>query len=115
MSVAPILGPLNLVDDPASADAAAKKHTPYIEVANTDEGVRVTVQVGHYMPHPNEPDHYIDWIELYAEEAPIARFDLSPVATSPTVSVIVDLEPGTVLRAVENCNLHGLWAAQVTL
>jgi superoxide reductase len=115
MSDAPILGPLNLVGDLAAAGDFEKKHTPHIDVDETDGGLLVTVTVGWDVPHPNQPDHYIAWIELLAGEASIARFDLSPVATDPVVSIVVKVDPGTVLRAIEHCNLHGLWAADITV
>ena len=115
MSDAPILTATNLVSDIEAASDFEKKHTPHIETKAVDGGTKVTVNVGHYVAHPNEPDHYIDWIELRVGDAPIARFDLSPVATAPSVSVVVDVDAGTTLRAVEYCNLHGLWAAEVTL
>jgi len=115
MSDAPILMPLNLVADLAAAGDFEKKHTPHIDVDKVDEGLLVTVTVGFDVPHPNQPDHYITWIELLAGQSPIARFELSPVATAPTVSIVVKVDPGTVLRAIEHCNLHGLWAAEVTV
>ncbi|HSQ22012.1 MAG TPA: desulfoferrodoxin family protein [Coriobacteriia bacterium] len=115
MSDAPILGPINHVTDLEAAGDFEKKHTPHIDIDEVDGGLLVTVTVGWDVSHPNQPDHYIAWIELYADGAPIARFDLSPVVTTPSVSVAVDVEAGTVLRAVEHCNLHGLWAAEVTV
>lgn len=115
MSDAPILGPLNLVADLSDAGDFEKKHTPHIDVDEVDEGLLITVSVGWDVPHPNQPDHYITWIELFAGEAPIARFDLSPVVTVPVVSVVVNVDAGTVIRAIEHCNLHGLWAADVTV
>jgi superoxide reductase len=115
MPDAPILGPINHVADLAAAGDFEKKHTPHIEVKRVEGGLIIDVTVGWDVPHPNQPDHYIAWIELSADGAPIARFDLSPVVTAPLVSIAVDLDPGTVVRAVEHCNLHGLWAAEVTL
>jgi desulfoferrodoxin-like iron-binding protein len=95
---------VNLVPDFASADDFAKKHTPYITLESKDDVVVV-----------NGKDHYITWIELFAGGAPIARLDLSPEVTHPRFCVPVALAKGTVLRAVEHCNLHGLWAYEVTL
>jgi superoxide reductase len=115
MSDAPILDPVNRVTDLAAASDFEKKHTPQIDIDEVDGAYVVTVTVGAEVPHPNQPDHYITWIELLAGEAAIARFDLSPIATTPTVSVVVNADPGTVLTAIEHCNLHGLWAAEVTL
>ncbi len=115
MPDAPILGPVNVIADRAAASDFEKKHAPYLEASAVDGGYAVTITVGWDVPHPNQPDHYISWIELFAGDAPIARFDLAPVAAAPIVSVVVDVEPGTALRAVEHCNLHGLWAAEVTV
>ncbi len=113
MSDAPILGPMNHITDLDAASDFERKHTPYITAERDGEHVDVRVKVGHYVSHPNQPDHYIQWIELHADGAPIARFDLSPVATDPDVGVVVNVDAGTTLRAVEYCNLHGLWAAQI--
>ncbi len=101
MPDAPVLGPINQIADRASAGDFEKKHTPYIEVERHEDGtLTATVTVGWDVPHPNQPDHYITWIELFAGDAPIARFDLSPAVTDPVVSVAVDLEPGTKLTAL---------------
>ncbi len=115
MPEAPILGSINMVADLSAASDFEKKHTPHIEVSSETGITLVSITVGWDVPHPNQPDHYITWIEIFAGEAPVARFELSPVVTAPTVSIVVDLDPGTVLRAVQHCNLHGLWAAEVTL
>lgn len=115
MSDAPVLAPLNHVTDLDAAGDFEKKHTPYIEIERMGDLAKVSVKVGHYVSHPNQPDHFIEWIELYAGDAPIARFDLAAVAVDPDVSCVVRLDPGTVVKAVESCNLHGLWAASVTV
>lgn len=115
MSDAPILSTLNHVTDLDGADDFAKKHTPHIEIHDHDGTTTITVAVGHYVAHPNQPDHFIQWIEILANGNAIARFDLSPVATSPVVSAVVNLDPGTSVRAVAYCNLHGLWAAETAI
>ncbi len=115
MSDAPILGPLKHVTDLDAASDFELKHTPYVTAERDGDKVRVNVKVGHYVSHPNQPDHYIQWIMLYLGDAPIARVDFSPVASDPDVSIVVVAEPGERLRTVEYCNLHGLWAADVKL
>ncbi|MCX8007040.1 MAG: class II SORL domain-containing protein [Coriobacteriia bacterium] len=116
MPDAPVLGPINQIADRATAGDFERKHTPYIEVTRHDDGtLTATVTVGWDVPHPNQPDHYITWIELYASGAPIARFDFVPAVSWPVVSVKLALDQGTVLRAVEHCNLHGLWASEITV
>jgi superoxide reductase len=106
---------VSVVSDFAAASDYEKKHTPFITLEAALDRLIVTVEVGHEVAHPNGPDHYITFIELYANGAPIARLDLSPVVTHPRFSVPVSLDPDTVVRAVEHCNLHGLWAYEVTL
>jgi superoxide reductase len=103
------------VSDFAAAGDYEKKHTPFITLEPQGDMVVVNIEVGHEVSHPNEVGHYITFIELYAGMTPIARLDLSPVVTSPRFCVPVSLPAGTVLRAVEHCNLHGWWAYTVTL
>lgn len=114
MSDAPVLSGVQSVADLESAGDYEKKHVPWISVTADGDRARVTVETGHYVPHPNQPDHYFQWIELYAGDAPIARADLSPMATEPSVTFLVTLDPGTVVRALAHCNLHGVWAAEAT-
>jgi superoxide reductase len=113
MSDAPILNPITVVDDYAGSDDFVKKHTPLIEVTDAGDKKLVTVTVGKDVPHPNLPEHYISWIGLMAGGNPIARFDLSPVATDPVASVVVAVDPGTELVALEYCNIHGLFSYAV--
>lgn len=113
MSDAPILAGINRIDDVEAAGDFEKKHVPHIECARDGALVRVTVRVGHLVAHPNLPDHFIEWITVHADDAPIARFDLSAVATAPEVTCALAVEPGTRIAAMESCNLHGLWHAEV--
>lgn len=106
---------MNYVKDFDAAGDFEKKHAPFITLGRGEDKDVVTVEVGHGVPHPNGVDHYITSIELYAGMTPIARLDLSPEVTHPRLSVPVSLPAGTVLRAVEHCNLHGWWAYDVTL
>ena len=84
-----------------TVDASKEKHVPVIE--KVDGGYKVTVGS---VPHPMEEKHYIEWIELIADNKAYRKF----------------LEPGDVPEAVFNidavqvtareyCNIHGLWKA----
>lgn len=106
---------VKLVADFAAADDFTKKHTPFMTVDGSMDRFIVTIEVGHEVPHPNEEGHYITYIELYAGECSIAQFYFTPGLTYPKVCVPVALPAGTVLRAVEHCNLHGWWASEITL
>lgn len=112
MSDAPILSGINTVTDFDSASDFEKKHLPYISCERREGVVAVTVEVGHWVTHPNQPDHFIEWIAVHAAGVPVARFDLSAVAVNPRVTCELAVEPGTPIAAMESCNLHGIWLAE---
>ena len=112
MSDAPALAGLNHVEDLDAAGDFEKKHTPFIDCTRDGDTVRMTVKVGHWVAHPNQPDHFIEWIAVHAAGVPVARFDLSAVAVAPRVTCVLAVEPGTPLAAMESCNLHGVWVSE---
>lgn len=90
--------------EPNTQDGAHEKHIPVVSV----EGNIVTVKVGE-VNHPMMDAHYIEWIMiqtnfgnqrkvLHPGDEPVARFAL--------------LEGEKVLKALEYCNLHGLYATE---
>ena len=89
---------------PNTEDGAYEKHIPVVE----QNGNVVTVKVGE-VTHPMLDAHYIEWIMLQTNlgnqrkilkpgEEPVARFAL--------------LEGEEVIRALEYCNLHGLYSTK---
>jgi superoxide reductase len=82
-----------------SVDAAQEKHVPVVE--KVEGGFKVTVGS---VAHPMTDDHYIEWIELIAQESCYRRF-LNPSET-PEATFTVSAD-SVVARA--HCNLHGLW------
>jgi superoxide reductase len=110
MSDAPVLSGINRVPDPAAAGDFENKHTPNLSLSREGGKLLVHVSMGHGVAHPNQPDHFIEWIELLANDAPIARFDFAAVAVDPIVTCVLDVEAATKLSAIASCNLHGLWA-----
>ena len=82
-------------------DAATEKHVPVIE--KIDGGYKV--KVGD-VAHPMEDKHYIEWIELIADNK-IYRKYLNPGET-PEATFMIEADSVT---AREYCNLHGLWKA----
>ncbi|HSK47829.1 MAG TPA: desulfoferrodoxin family protein [Coriobacteriia bacterium] len=114
MSDAPILGGLNRVADPESAGDFENKHTPNMECTREGDKLRVHVWMGHGVPHPNQPDHFIEWIDVLVNDLPVERFTFGAVVADPDVTCLLNVEPGSKLTAIESCNLHGLWAWDVT-
>ena len=84
-----------------TVDAAKEKHVPVIEKA--DGGL--SVKVGS-VAHPMEEKHYIEWIEIVADDKAYRQF-LKP-GSAPEASF--DIKADKVV-AREYCNLHGLWRA----
>lgn len=85
-----------------TVDAAKEKHVPMLE--RTNDGLKVTV--GSVL-HPMEEKHYIEWIEVIADNHVYTAF-LKP-GDAPTAVFPVTASPVTVR---EYCNLHGLWKTQ---
>ena len=84
-----------------TVDASKEKHVPVLE--KTQEGWWVSVGA---IPHPMEEKHYIQWIELIADDV-VYRSGLKPGDAPKAFFPIV---AGKV-SAREYCNLHGLWKA----
>ena len=89
---------------PNTEDGAHEKHIP---VVNVENGVAI-VKVGE-VDHPMLDAHYIEWVMIQTNfgnqrqvlkpgDAPIAKFAL--------------LEGEKVIRALEYCNLHGLYSTK---
>ncbi len=84
-----------------TTDAAKEKHVPVLE--KTVDGWWVKVGA---VAHPMEEKHYIEWIELIADDTSYRAF-LSP-GQEPKAFFPVKANKVT---AREYCNLHGLWKA----
>ena len=80
-------------------DVGKEKHVPVME--ETETGIRV--KVGS-IPHPMEENHYIEWIEVIADDVIYRRF-LKP-GHKPEAEFEIVAENITVR---EYCNVHGLW------
>ncbi|MBU3911805.1 MAG: class II SORL domain-containing protein [Pseudomonadota bacterium] len=113
-----------------SADWKTEKHVPVIEAtdsAKKGEAVKVTVNVGKQVAHPNKTEHHIRWIEVYFQTKDdkfpyqIGRVEFSAhgeSAQGPDTSTVYtgyeavisfkSDKPGTIF-ASSYCNIHGLW------
>jgi superoxide reductase len=83
-------------------DAGNEKHVPVME--KTATGVKV--KVGS-IPHPMEEKHYIEWIELQADETVYRKF-LKP-ADKPEAEFCITAKK---ISARNYCNIHGLWKSK---
>jgi len=85
-----------------TADQGMEKHVPVIEKANGG----IKVKIGS-VPHPMEPDHYIEWIEILADGKAYRQF-LQP---GQSAEAVFNIEAEAV-TAREHCNKHGMWEAK---
>lgn len=92
--------PMNL-QTANTVDAAKEKHVPVIEKVAGGYQVKIGA-----VAHPMEEKHYIEWIELIADNKAFRQF-LKP-GDAPEAFFAVDA-PQVSARAF--CNLHGLWKA----
>ncbi len=88
--------------DANTVDAAKEKHVPMIE--RTADGYYV--RVGS-VEHPMEDKHYIEWIELVADNKAYREF-LKP-GQKPEAKFSVKAGK---ITAREYCNIHGLWKGE---
>jgi superoxide reductase len=90
--------PMELQEE-KTQDVGLEKHVPIIEA--TADGVKIKVGA---VAHPMEEAHYIEWIEIIADEK-IYRTYLAP-GEPPEATFPVKAER---LQARAYCNVHGLW------
>ncbi|MFA6022564.1 MAG: desulfoferrodoxin [Candidatus Pacearchaeota archaeon] len=90
--------PMKLLEE-NTVDASKEKHVPIIE--KTSNGVKV--KVGS-VEHPMEEEHYIEFIEIIADDIVYRKF-LKP-GDKPEAEFEVEAEN---IEARELCNIHGLW------
>lgn len=94
--------PMELQVEKTEQDEGLEKHVPVLE--KTESGYRV--KVGS-TPHPMEKKHYIEWIELWADENFYERKFLKP-GMAAEVEFCLDYDPEKI-EVREYCNIHGLW------
>ena len=108
-----ILCGINKPKDLSNLTDFEKKHIPVIaspDKIKKDEEFDVIVEVGKLFPHPNEPGHFISWIELYSGDTFLACAYFTGGTSFPKVMFRIKLSHSHgFLKARAMCNLHGLW------
>lgn len=82
-------------------EAATEKHIPVAE--KTEEGT--LIKIGE-VPHPMEPNHYIEFVEIEIKNGRIRKIFLNP-GDKPEFICKIDIKDIKSIRAY--CNIHGLW------
>ena len=96
-----------------------KKHMPVIEAPEKTEKEKVFevfVQAGKLLAHPNEPAHFIEWIELYCGDTFVGEASFCGGMSYPNAIFKITLAHAEgPLRARVKCNLHGLWETEKSI
>jgi len=91
-----------------------EKHTPKIaapDAVKRGDWFKVTVSVGAGGEHPSLQEHFVRYIALYKDDLEISRVYLHPVYSAPTVTFMIALDEGGMLRAVEEPTHSAAWVA----
>jgi superoxide reductase len=113
---------INRYVDISTLDKEAKKdyidrHSPFIhceKTAKKGEKFKVTVKLGNEYPHPDDFDHYIEYVQLWNRETMLATAHFTPGALGNMpghVEVDFYIVPtkNMKLTAMAYCTKHGLW------
>jgi len=110
---------VNTAENVRKASDLEKKHLPIISApqrVKKGQSFEVTVEVGKLLEHPNEPKHFIQFVELYADDTYLARMDFTAKTTCPVLKTCLTMDHAySKLRAFERCNLHGTWENEVDI
>ncbi|MEA3370037.1 MAG: desulfoferrodoxin family protein [Campylobacterota bacterium] len=102
--------------NPAKMDKGELKHTPQITLKEKDAKgyTLVEIEVGQGgIVHPSTPDHWIDYIELYADGKLVGKNILEPEISRGATSFALKLDNVKELTSKAGCNLHGIWTSSL--
>lgn len=113
---------INRYEDISQIEREAKKdyidrHSAFVHCADTavaGEKFTVKVKVGDEYLHPDDFDHYINWVQLWNGETMLAQANFTAGALGGTpgqVEVDFNIVPKRNMKliAAAYCTKHGLW------
>lgn len=91
-----------------------EKHLPIItfeDIGDNKHKIKVDVGGGK---HPNDMDHWIQWVELKIDDMYIGRTEFSAGVLDPVAEFVVNCKSPCNISALARCNKHGLWLSTKT-
>ncbi|MBQ6813586.1 MAG: desulfoferrodoxin [Methanobrevibacter sp.] len=89
--------------EPRQLEEGGVKHIPIV----TKEDGKIVVTMGE-VPHPMEEEHFINFVQLTIGDQ-VFRANLKPGEEPKAVfDINAEIED---IKAIEYCNIHGLWHA----
>ncbi len=104
--------------DPENPTDFELKHTPDIVIGEKNEQgfTRVDILVGSKgIIHPTKPDHWIDYLTLFADNKKILHVEYEAGVAMGFASFYVKADGVKNIKAEIGCNLHGIWENSVDL
>jgi superoxide reductase len=97
--------------DPAHLTPEERMHAPILTLpARVRRGRAFELGVAIGAPlHESTADHHIEAIEVRAGGRPVARVELVPGMTGPSIRLLVVLQENESLGVLAMCSRHGLW------
>ena len=116
---------INKYEDISQIDREAKKdyidrHSAFVHCesnAKKAEKFKVKVKVGDQYPHPDDPDHFISWVQLWNGEKMLAQANftegaLGNVPENLEIDFYIVPQKNMKLIAHAFCTKHGLWQSE---
>ena len=116
---------INKYEDISQIDREAKKdyidrHSAFVHCENNAkkaEKFKVKVKVGDQYQHPDEPDHFISWVQLWNGEKMLAQasFTEGALGNAPeNLEVDFYIVPQKNMKLIAHafCTKHGLWQSE---
>ncbi len=121
---------MKLGDNIQSGDFKGEKHVPVIDMpakVKAGELFELKASVGKEIPHPNNTEHHISWIQFFykptegkfitelgkiyftSHAESVTPAVPGPSSTEPICSIMVKLAKTGIIIAQSYCNIHGLW------
>jgi superoxide reductase len=119
---------INKYEDISQIEREAKKdfidrHSAFVHCENeakADEKFKVKIKVGDQYKHPDDPDHYIAWVQLWNGEKMLAKADFieGALGNQPeNLEVDFYIVPKKDMKLIAHafCTKHGLWQSEKVL
>lgn len=116
---------VNKYQDISQIDREAKKdyidrHSAFVHCENNakaGEKFKVKVKVGDEYQHPDDPDHFISWVQLWNGEKMLAQASFTEGALgnkAENLEVDFHIVPQKNLKLTAHafCTKHGLWQSE---
>lgn len=100
--------------DNSNEAVTKEKHLPVISIEKLDDSrCKVRVDVGSGK-HPNDIDHWIQWVELRLNGLYVGRAEFSANVLDPIAEFVIKCNGSCEISALARCNKHGLWESKIS-